>query len=65
MKSCKNGKSGRKRFLELMSGRKRACIFLAREIAKNVGEKSNTGKEKQKGLIVKINANNLCQRKLF
>jgi hypothetical protein len=44
---------------------KRVCIFSARDVAKNVRERSNERKEKQKGLIAKINANNLCQRKLF
>jgi hypothetical protein len=41
------------------------CLFSAKDVAKNVWERSNTGKEKQKGLIAKINANNLCQMKLF
>jgi hypothetical protein len=39
---------------------KRVCIFSARDVAKNVLEENNTGKEKQKGLIAKINANNFC-----
>ena len=44
---------------------KRMCIFSAKDVAKNVRERSNEGSEKQKGLIAKINPNNLCQRKLF
>jgi hypothetical protein len=41
------------------------CIFSAKDVAKNVQEGSNEEKEKQKGLIAKINANNLYQMKLF
>jgi hypothetical protein len=38
----------------LLSGRKRVCIFSAKDVAKNVRERSNAGKEKQKGLIAKL-----------
>jgi hypothetical protein len=38
---------------------------LTRDVAKNVRERSNEEKEKQEGLIAKLNANNFCQRKLF
>jgi hypothetical protein len=48
-----------------LAGRKRVCIFSAKDIAKDVRERSNEEKEKQEGLIAKLNANNLCQRKLF
>jgi hypothetical protein len=37
------------------------CIFSARDVAKNVRERSNGGKEKQEGLIAKLNANNLSK----
>jgi hypothetical protein len=46
--------------------KKKACIFSAKDIAKNVWKRAIPGRIKeQKGLIAKINANNLCQRKLF
>jgi hypothetical protein len=48
-----------------LAGRKRGCIFSAKDVAKNVQERSNEGKEKQEGLIAKLNANNFCLRKLF
>jgi hypothetical protein len=44
---------------------KRACIFSAKGYCEKCAGKSNSGKEKQKGLIAKTDANNLCQRKLF
>ncbi len=43
-----------KRFLGSLFGRKRVCIFSARDVAKNVWERSNEGKGKQKGLIAKL-----------
>jgi hypothetical protein len=48
-----------------LAGRKRVCIFSAKDVAKNVRERSNEEKEKQEGLIAKLNASNLCQRKFF
>jgi len=54
VKNCNKGRSGRKDFGSLI-GRKRRCIFSpARGIAKNVREKSNEEKEKQKGLSAKL-----------
>jgi hypothetical protein len=46
MKSCHKGKSGRRNFL---SGRKRVCIFSARDVAKNVRERAEPGKKSKKG----------------
>ncbi len=43
-----------KRLLGSLSSRKRVCIFSARYVAKNVQERSNEGKGKQKGLIAKL-----------
>ncbi len=64
MKNCNKGKSGKRDFLDHCLA-ERACIFSAKDVAKNVRERAKTGKEKQKGLIAKIYANNLYQRKLF
>jgi hypothetical protein len=44
---------------------KKSVLFLAKGTAKNVRERAMPGRKSKKGLIAKINANNLCQRKLF
>jgi hypothetical protein len=64
VKNCNKGKR-EKRFFGSLAGRKRVCIFSARDIAKNIRERSNEEKEEQEELIAKLNANNLCQRTLF
>ncbi len=56
MKNCNKEESGKKRFLGLLSGRKEHAFFGKRYCEKCTG-KSNARKEKQKGLIAKINAN--------
>ncbi len=38
IKNCNKEESGKKKFHGLMSGRKRACIFLAKDIAKMYGK---------------------------
>jgi hypothetical protein len=43
---------------------KKSCTFWQKLLRKRYG-KEQRQKEKQKGLIAKINANDLCQRKLF
>jgi hypothetical protein len=58
-------KEREKKIYWIIVRQKRVCIFSAEDVAKNVWERSDERKEKQKGLIAKINANNLCQRKLF
>jgi hypothetical protein len=65
VKNCNKGKSGKRRLLDKVDRQKRVCFSSAKDVAKNVRERSNEGRERQKGLIAKINANNLCQRKLF
>ncbi len=65
MKNCNKGKSGRKEFLDHWLAEKEGGIFSAKDVAKNVREKSNEEKGGQEGLIAKLNANNFCQRKLF
>jgi hypothetical protein len=47
MKNCNNGKSGKRDFLDYCLVEK-SMHFSAKDIAKNVRKKSNTGKEKQK-----------------
>jgi hypothetical protein len=37
-----------------LTGRKRVCIFSARDVEKNVRERSNEEKGKQEGLIAKL-----------
>jgi hypothetical protein len=64
IKNCNKGKNG-KEISWIIVRQKRVCIFSAKDVVKNVRERSNGGNEKQKGLNAKINANNLCQRKLF
>jgi hypothetical protein len=64
VKNCNKEERGKKRFIGLLSGRKERAFFGIRYCEKCTG-KSNVGKEKQEGLTAKINANNLCQRKLF
>jgi hypothetical protein len=49
VKNCNKGKSGRKDFFGSLAGRKRGCIFSAKDVAKNVREKSNEEKEEQEG----------------
>jgi hypothetical protein len=55
-------KEREKGFLRILSGRKSMHFF---DIAKNAWERAMPEKKSRKGLIAKINANNLCQRKLF
>jgi hypothetical protein len=43
----------------------KVCIFLAIRDCENYTGKSNVGKKSRKGLIAKISANNLYQRKLL
>jgi hypothetical protein len=48
VKNCNKGKSGRKGFGSL-AGRKRVCIFSARDVAKNVQERTMKKKKSKKG----------------
>jgi hypothetical protein len=64
MKNCNKGKSGKRDFLDYCPAEKSMHFFGKGNCEKCAG-KSNTEKEKQKGLIAKIYASNLCQRKLF
>jgi hypothetical protein len=64
MKNCNIGKSGKRDFLDYCPAEK-SMHFSAKDIAKNIREETIPGKESKKGLIAKINANSLCQRKLF
>jgi hypothetical protein len=64
VKNCNNGQSRRRDFSDYCPAEK-ACIFLAVRYCEKCMGKSNAGKEKQKKVNAKINANNLCQRKLF
>jgi hypothetical protein len=58
-------KEREKGFLRLLSGRKSVHFFGDKVLRKCTG-KSNAGKKKsRKGLIAKISANNLYQRKLL
>jgi hypothetical protein len=57
-------RAGKRDFLDYCLAEK-SMHFLAKGVAKNVRERAMPGKEGRKGLIAKINANNLCQRKLF
>jgi hypothetical protein len=52
MKNCNKGKSGRKDFLDHCLAEKECTFFSARDVAKNVWERSNEGRGKQEGLIV-------------
>ncbi len=65
MKNCDERKSGRKDFLDHWLAEKEGALFRQKVVAKNVRERNNKGKEKEEGLIAKLNANNFCQRKLF
>jgi hypothetical protein len=53
MKNCNKGKSWKRDFLDNCPAEMSVHFF------------SKEWKERQKGLIAKINANKLCQRKLF
>ncbi len=44
---------------------KKSLHFSGKGCCEKCTEKSKTRKERQKGLIAKIDANNLCQRKLL
>jgi hypothetical protein len=50
----KQRKEREKRFFGSLAGRKRVCIFSARDVAKNVRERSNEGIEKQEGSVAKL-----------
>jgi hypothetical protein len=65
VKNCNKGKSGRKDFLDRWLAEKE-CAFFRQEILRRMYEKEAAKKKKsQEGLIEKLNANDLCQRKLF
>jgi hypothetical protein len=57
-------KEREKGFFRLLSGRK-SVHFSAMRYAKNVRERAMPEKKSRKGLIAKISANNLYQRKLL
>jgi hypothetical protein len=57
-------KEREKGFLRLLSGRKSVHFFAIRFCEKCTGG-SNVGKKSRKGLIAKISANDLYQRKLL
>jgi hypothetical protein len=57
-------KRAEKGFLRLWSGRKKGAFF-GKEYSVKCTGKSNAEKKDGKGLIEKINANNLYQRKLY
>jgi hypothetical protein len=64
MKNCHKGKSGKKDFLDNCPAKK-SVHFFGKGCCEKCTEKSEIREEKQKGLSAKINANNLCQRKLL
>jgi hypothetical protein len=63
MKNCTKERAGKE--ISGIIGKKEHAFFHHRILQKMYGKKAKARKEKQKGLIAKINANNLCQRKLF
>jgi hypothetical protein len=40
VKNCNKGKSGRKKIFGSLAGRKRRCIFLVKDVTKNIWEKA-------------------------
>ncbi len=50
---------------QIIVRQKKYAFFSNEDIAKNVLERAMPEKKRKEGLITKINANNLCQRKLF
>jgi hypothetical protein len=58
-------KSGRKGFSDYCPAEKSMHFFGNRSLQKNVRERAMPEKKSKKGLIAKISANNLCQRKLL
>jgi hypothetical protein len=54
-----------KGFLRLLSGRKRVHFFRQGVLRENVRERAMPERKAEKGLLHKISANNLYQRKLL
>jgi|LakMenE01Jun11ns_1017448.scaffolds.fasta_scaffold7754907_1 hypothetical protein len=65
MKNCNKGKSGRRNFLDHCLAEKECAFFSAQGMLQKMYGKGQNQEEEQNGLIAKIYANNLCQRKLF
>jgi hypothetical protein len=57
-------RAGKRNFSDYCPAEK-ACIFQQWSFAKYARDEMIPEKESRKGVIAKINANNLCQRKLF
>jgi hypothetical protein len=54
-----------KRISQIIVRQKKCAFFRQKGIAKNVRERAMLGRKAEKGLIAKISANNLYQRKLL
>jgi hypothetical protein len=65
MKNCNNGKSGKRDFLDYCPAEKSMHFFGKGYCEKCTRKEQYQERKAKKGLIAKINANNLCQRNLF